>query len=144
MEAKWKGDQGFPGVSDGKESACNAREPGSIPGSGGSPGEGNGRPLQYSCLKNSVDRGAWQSTVHYTTEGVTLSHFFSLPSTLLLAAPSPSTISRGLFFALKLPLGLVSEGQKQDWEETEVELFITSCQLPPTRAWVLTMALFLS
>ena len=48
---------GFPGSSDGKESACNAGDPGSIPGSGRSPGEGNGNPLQYSCLENPMDRG---------------------------------------------------------------------------------------
>ena len=45
----------FPGGSDGKASACNARDPGSIPGLGRSPGEGNGNPLQYSCLKNPMD-----------------------------------------------------------------------------------------
>ena len=50
--------QGFPGDSDGKESACNAGDPGWIPGSGRSPGEGNGNSLQYSCLENSMDRGA--------------------------------------------------------------------------------------
>ena len=50
---------GFPGVSDGKVSACNVGDPGSIPGSGRSPGEGNGNPLQYSCLENFMDRGAW-------------------------------------------------------------------------------------
>ena len=54
----------FPGDSDGKESACNARDPGSISGSGRSPEEGNGNPLQHSCLENSMDRGAWQATVH--------------------------------------------------------------------------------
>ena len=59
---------GFPGSSDGKESAYNAGDPGSIPGSGRSPGEGNGNPLQYSCLKNSMDRGAWQATVLGLTE----------------------------------------------------------------------------
>ena len=48
----------FPGSSDGKESACNAGDPGSISGSGRSPGEGNGNPFQYSCLENSRDRGA--------------------------------------------------------------------------------------
>ena len=48
---------GFPGGSDGKESACNAGDPCSIPVSGRSPGEGNGNPLQYSCLGNSMDRG---------------------------------------------------------------------------------------
>ena len=48
----------FPGGSDGKASACNVGDPGSIPRSGRSPGEGNGNPLQYSCLENSMDRGA--------------------------------------------------------------------------------------
>ena len=52
---------GFPGGSDGKESACNAGDLSSIPGLGRSPEEGNGNPLQYSCLENSMDRGAWQS-----------------------------------------------------------------------------------
>ena len=50
---------GFPGGSDGKGSACNTGDPGSIPGLRKSPGEGNGNPLQYSCLKNSIDRGTW-------------------------------------------------------------------------------------
>ena len=55
--------RGFPGGSDSKESACNEGDPGSIPGSERPPGEGNGLPLQYSHLENSVDRGAWQATV---------------------------------------------------------------------------------
>ena len=55
---------GFPGGSDGKESACNAGDPGSIPGSERSPGEGKGYPLLYSCLENLTDREAWWSTVH--------------------------------------------------------------------------------
>ena len=66
---------GFPGGSDGKEFACNAGDPGSIPGSGRSPGEGNGKirlpidlqntgyRLQYSCLENPMNRGAWWATV---------------------------------------------------------------------------------
>ena len=58
---------GFPGDPAGKESACHAGEAGLIPGSGRSPGEGNGNPLQYSCLENSMDRGAWQATVHGIT-----------------------------------------------------------------------------
>ena len=49
--------------SDSKESACNAGDPGSIPGSGRSPGEGNGNPLQSSCLENPMDGGAWWATV---------------------------------------------------------------------------------
>ena len=59
----------MPGGSDGKESACNAGDLGSIPGLGRFPGEGNGNPLQYSRLGNSMDRGTWWATVH----GVTVS-----------------------------------------------------------------------
>ena len=55
---------GFPGGSDSNESACNAGDPGSIPGLGRSPGEGNGYPFQYSCLENSMHRGAWWATFH--------------------------------------------------------------------------------
>ena len=51
--------KGFLGGSVGKESACKSGDPGSIHGSGRSPGEGNGNPLQYCCLKNPIDRGAW-------------------------------------------------------------------------------------
>ena len=51
-----------PGGSDGKASACNAGDPGSIPGSGRPPGEGNSNLLQHSCLENPMDRGAWQAT----------------------------------------------------------------------------------
>ena len=50
--------------SDGKESACNSEDPGSIPVLGRSPGKGNSNPLLYSCLGNPMDRGAWQATVH--------------------------------------------------------------------------------
>ena len=56
--------RGFPGGSDGKESVYNAGDPGSTPGLGRSPGEGNGNSRQYSCLENPMDRGAWQGTVH--------------------------------------------------------------------------------
>ena len=54
---------GFPDGSDGKESACNAGDPGSLLGLGRSPGEGNGNPLQYSFLENSMARGVWPATV---------------------------------------------------------------------------------
>ena len=54
---------GFPGGSEGKASACDTEDLGSIPGSGRSPGEGNGNPLQYSCLENPMDRGAWWAAV---------------------------------------------------------------------------------
>ena len=58
----------FPGGSDGKASAYNVGSPGSIPESGRSPGEGNGNPLQYSCLENPMDGGAWWATVHGVPE----------------------------------------------------------------------------
>ena len=62
---------GFSGGSDSKESACNAGDLGLIPGSGRSPGEGNGNPLQYSCLENPMDRGAWWATVLGVAKGQT-------------------------------------------------------------------------
>ena len=62
---------GFLGGSDGKASACNTGDPGLIRGSGRSPGEGNGNPLQYSCLENSMDGGAWWATVHGVTKSRT-------------------------------------------------------------------------
>ena len=61
----------FPGGSDGKASVYNVGDLGSIPGSGISPGEGNGTPLQYSCLENPMDGGAWWATVHGVTESDT-------------------------------------------------------------------------
>ena len=64
--------EGFPDGSNSKESACNVGDPGLIPGSGRSPGEGNGNPLQYSYLENSLDRKAWLGTVELdTTEQIT-------------------------------------------------------------------------
>ena len=69
---------GFPGSLDSKVSAYNAGDPGSTPGSGRSPGEGNGTPLQYSSLENPMDRGAWWATVHGVTKSRTrLSDFSS-------------------------------------------------------------------
>ena len=61
----------FPGGSDGKESACNAGDQGSIPGLGLSPGEGNGYTLQYFCLENSMNREAWQAIVYGITKSQT-------------------------------------------------------------------------
>ena len=72
---------GFPGGSEAKASACNVGDLGSIPGSGRSPGEWNGTPLQYSCLKNPMDRGAWWATVHGVAKSRTrLNDFTSLYS----------------------------------------------------------------
>ena len=62
---------GFPGGSEVKTSVCNAGDLGLIPGSGRSPGEGNGNPLQYSCLENPTDRRAWWATVHGVTKSQT-------------------------------------------------------------------------
>ena len=62
---------GFPGGSDSKASACNVGDPGSIPGLERSPGEENGNPLQYSCLENSMDGGAWWAAVHGVTKSRT-------------------------------------------------------------------------
>ena len=57
-------EKGFPGGSDDKETVCNAGDPGSTPRLGRSSGEGNGYPLQYSCLENPMNRGDWWATVH--------------------------------------------------------------------------------
>ena len=62
---------GFPGDPEGKASACSAGDPGLIPRSGRSPGEGIGNPLQYSCLENSMDRVGWWATVHGVTKSQT-------------------------------------------------------------------------
>ena len=73
----------LPGGSDGKESVCSAGDQGSIPESGRSPGERNTKPLQYSCLENSMDGGAWWATVHGLAKSQTrLSDFHSLTQVL--------------------------------------------------------------
>ena len=69
---------GFPGSSDGKASAYDAGDPGLIPGLGISPGEGNGNPLQYSCLENLMDGGAWCATVHGVAKSRTRLSDFTL------------------------------------------------------------------
>ena len=63
--------RGFPGGSEVIVSACNAGDLGSTPGLGRYPGEGNGNPLQYSCLEDSIDREAWRATVHVVAESQT-------------------------------------------------------------------------
>ena len=75
--------QGFPDGSDGKESACNEEDLGSVPGLGRSLGERHCYPLPYSCLKNSTDRGAWQATVHGVTKSWTRLTDFHFSSYLL-------------------------------------------------------------
>ena len=87
---------GFPGSSDGKASAYKAGDLGSIPGSGRSPGEGNGNTLQYSCLENPTDQGAWWATVHGVAKSRTrLSDFTSLHFRHIMTPPhlsSPDTL----------------------------------------------------
>ena len=86
--------RGFPGGSDNKESTCNAGDLSLIPGSGRSPGEGNGYPLQYSCLENSIDREAWWATFHEVAKSrIELSiHFlFSVWSIIYILSKSTWT-----------------------------------------------------
>ena len=77
---------GFPGGSEVKASACNAGDLGLIPVSGRSPGEGNGNPLQYSCLENLMDGGAWWATVHGVTKSRTRLNDFTFTFSLSLVA----------------------------------------------------------
>ena len=67
----YKTHQGFPGVSAIKNSPANAGDVGSIPGSGRTPGKGKGNPLEYSCLGNPMERGAWRAVVHVVTKSWT-------------------------------------------------------------------------
>ena len=77
----------FPGGSDSKASVYNAGDPGSIPGSGRSPGEGHGNPLQYSCLENPTDEGAQQATVHGVTKSWTRLSNFTFTFTVSVCLP---------------------------------------------------------
>ena len=80
---------GFPGGSDGKESACIAGDPGLIPGSGRSPGEGNGNPLEYSCLENPMDRGGWRAIVHGVSQSQNLENSSAPSSSTPVSWPRP-------------------------------------------------------
>ena len=79
----------FLGGLDGKASVYNVGDPGSIPGLGRSPGEGNGNPLQYYCLENPMDRGAWWATVHGVAKSQTRLSDFTFLLTTLDSKPEP-------------------------------------------------------
>ena len=87
--------RGFPGGSEVKASACNAGDLGSIPGSGRSPGEGNGNPLQYSCLENPMDGGAWGAIVHGVAESQTGLSDFTWAENGRVRGPSRAALPRG-------------------------------------------------
>ena len=88
----------FPWWSDSKEPACNVGHPGLIPGLGRPPGEGNGNPLQYSCLENATDRGAWWATVHGVaneldkTERLILSRFLNYNAVFITAVQQSDSV----------------------------------------------------
>ena len=93
--------------SDSKASACNAGDPGSIPGSGRSLGEGNGNPLQYSCLENPMDRGAWWATVHGVAKSRTrLSDFSLLYNWKFVPLNHLSHLPHSILFFCFCPCGL--------------------------------------
>ena len=93
---------GFPGGSEVKASACNAGDLGSIPGSGRSPGEGNGNPLQYSCLENPMGGGAWWATVHGVAKSRTRLSDFTFTSLNWVFAYSSEKKFFFVFFFLLL------------------------------------------
>ena len=100
----------FPGGSDVKEFACNAGDLGSIPGLGRSPREGNGNPLQYSCLENPMDGGAWQATVHGVAKSrtqlsdFTFFHFPNVQGVMKWSKRLKSLTEKGEFGPHALPI----------------------------------------
>ena len=85
----------LPGGSEVKASACNARDLGSIPGLGRSPGKGNGNPLQYSCLENPMDRGAWWAAVHGVAKSQTRLSDFTFSLVYFISANSKCNATQG-------------------------------------------------
>ena len=102
---------GFPGGSEGKVSACNAGDTGLIPGLGRSPGEGNGNPLQYSCLKNPMDREAWWATVHGVAKSGTRLSDFTI------------TVYKNLFEGLRKGMILFDLYYKEGWWRVVLKKF---------------------
>ena len=100
---------GFPGGSDDKESACNAGDLGLIPGSGRSPGEGHGNPLQYSCLENPMDRRAWWAIIQGVSKSQTQLKWLTLPHTFTCAY---------IFFSFVYFADGLTESNKYIWNAT--------------------------
>ena len=105
-EIHWTIPLDFPGGAGGKASALNEGDPGSIPGLGRYPGEGNGNPLQFSCLENPTDGGAWQATVHGVAKSRTRQNDFAVTGQLLpgrmCSQIAPSSASRRWLPSLSL------------------------------------------
>ena len=108
--------ESFPGTSIGKESARGAGDPGSVPGSGRSPGEGNGNPFQDSCLENSMDRGARWATVHGVTRSEHIQTWAFKPQ--LTKEPASDCSQMEEFKApIITPSGKTCKVREQSWEE---------------------------
>ena len=97
-----KGTQGVSGGASGKESTCKTGDMGPIPGSGRSSGGGHGNPLQYSCLENPMDRGAWWATVHGVTKSQEWSNWACMQASTHLSSFWVRTLSEFIGF---LPIG---------------------------------------
>ena len=122
--------RGFPGGSEGKEPACNTGDPGSITGSGSSPWEGYGNLLQYSCLENPMDRGAWQATVHRVPKSWTWLKRLRTPSDQIR---SDRSLSRVWLFAIpRITARQVSLSITNSWSSlrlTSIESVMPSSHL---------------
>ena len=116
---------GFPGGSEVKAFASNAGHLGSIPGSGRSPGEGNGNPLQYSCLENSVDRGAWWAAVYGVAQSQTRLKRLSSSRDLF----KKIRVTKGTFHAKmstikdRNGMDLTETGDIKKWQEYTEEIY---------------------
>ena len=122
-----RGKWGFPGGSDGEESAHNKEDPDLTPGSGRSPGEGNGNPLQYSRLENSMDRETWQATVHGIAVNQTwLSNYNSY---LLEENERRVILAKGTVQtkALRLKEALCARGTAYAWDNVGVPSGVLGC-----------------
>ena len=111
---------GFPGGSDHKESACNAGDMASIPGLGRSPGGGHGNSLQYSCLENPPDKGAWQATVHGVTKG-------RLSDWAHVDCSPPGSSVHGIVQARILEWVAISSSRGSSWPSDQTRVSCVSC-----------------